>query len=1118
MEFVQMTLVDQDNRIRAMTDFTSVILVEAAAGTGKTSLMAGRVAMMLAAGFPPGDIAAITFTDLAAGQLARRIRETVESLLAGDTPDFVKPVLPTGLTAAQYAALSAAAPRLDELTATTIHGFCQAVIHSHGVQAGLDPGARIVDETVAEALFRSELSAWFSRRLAEGAIENDPIVVLAEEIPLKVVDLIRELAMLRREHPEAAPIPPLQSVRPDIVFAQAVDDFFRWQTSIDNDNCLRGIAHELRRLSARYVRVFDSAPDFATLWRLCDAGPCRLFAKGLQLKSYVDAAELFGAHPGESGSEAAIRHYQMAADAWNELIGHIASLLVCILSSSLDLLLESYEGRKRAAAVLDFDDLLLHVRSLVRRHEEVRRAIGRRYKYILVDEFQDTDRIQSEILFSIAATDDRVERWEDRRLRPGSLFLVGDPKQAIYRFRGADIEIYELCRRLIGAQDGGAVIEVTANFRSQKAIIRHVNSCFETVFGKTGQPRYVALAPTIADGSYPTPCVARFTIQVVTEGRIYAEMFREAEAEKVADICSRLIGNVLIRRADDSLSPLQPGDIALVSPGHTELWRYERALEQRNLAVSSQAGQSLMRRQETQDILALLRVLADSSDTLAFGALMRGPLVGLSDQQLLDITAGLPEMNGRPHFFSVRTNPSTNQHPVAKAILISLQDLRRRAAISTPSLILAEAIERLNVRVILAARHRNRNARALANLDALIERARGYGIAGLRPFVRDLQAEWERKVRAPEGRVDAAEHAIEIVTIHKAKGLEWPVVIPINSTTELYRPDQFVHRQSDNTLHWMVGGVAPPDLAAARAEESREDANQRERIWYVACTRARDLLILPHIPQAAKDSWFTSIDLRHGELPELDVSGFPESYQRQATAHENKQSSDIFAAEQGRVSESAPTVVWRRPSDHDRDRLADPIDTVVVADSLAEQMEVVGGGALRGIVLHKMMEEFLTGGLEAQERPVASRADELLAQLLTDADEREIRPDATEMARCALRTLGLPEIAEMRPFLLPEMTIWGSEDGVLIAGRADALAIREGHVEVAIDWKSDITPSSTVRNRYASQLSDYLKATGAKRGMLVFMSLGEIVWVENPASSLARRPEEDGIIHEARPL
>ena len=149
----------------------------------------------------------------------------------------------------------------------------------------------------------------------------------------------------------------------------------------------------------------------------------------------------------------------------------------------------------------------------------------------------------------------------------------------------------------------------------------------------------------------------------------------------------------------------------------------------------------------------------------------------------------------------------------------------------------------------MAARHKNRNARALANLDALIERARRYGVAGLRAFVRDLQADWERKVRVPEGRIDAAEDAIEIVTIHSAKGLEWPVVIPINSTTELYRGDQFVHRQSDNTLHWMLGGVAPPDLAAARAEESEEDADQRERIWYVACTRARDLLILPsHSP------------------------------------------------------------------------------------------------------------------------------------------------------------------------------------------------------------------------------------------------------------------------------
>ena len=130
------------------------------------------------------------------------------------------------------------------------------------------------------AIFLGELSAWFSRRLAEDAIEDDPIVVLAEQIPLQVVDLIRELAILRRKHPDAAPIPPAQSTRPDIVFVQAVDDFDRWQASIGNDNCGTGNCSRTATALARDMNVFSTAhPDFATLWELCDAGPCRLFTK-----------------------------------------------------------------------------------------------------------------------------------------------------------------------------------------------------------------------------------------------------------------------------------------------------------------------------------------------------------------------------------------------------------------------------------------------------------------------------------------------------------------------------------------------------------------------------------------------------------------------------------------------------------------------------------------------------------------------------------------------------------------------------------------------------------------------------------------------------------------------
>ena len=1090
-----MILADRDARCQAMTDFSSILLVEAAAGTGKTALIAGRVAMMLASGYQPGEIAAITFTEAAASQLATRIRHTIDALIAREVPAFLREVIPRGLSASQRTALSAASLRLDDLTATTIHGFCQAIIRSHGVQAGLDPGARVVDATAADNLFMAELSAWLSRRLAEDTVADDPIVILAEEIPLQVVGLMRELARLRREHPEARPVPPPTAARPDIDLIQAVDEFTRWLAGTGQHDWLEAAARELRRLTTPYTDCLSGTGSFASMWRLCAPGSSSLFVrKGLEFATFDEAAQAFGAYADEIGLDDGRVRYAAIAAAWNGLIGHLASSLVCSLSQSLDEALTGYKTRKRAAAVMDFEDLLFHVRSLVRDHETVRHALGSRYRYILVDEFQDTDRTQSEILFSIAGAVDRRARWEAAALRPGALFLVGDPKQAIYRFRGADIKAYEVCRNAIAALDHGVVLEVTANFRSQAAIIHHVNACFQPVFAASSQPRYVALSPTLHDPSHQLPCVARLTVEVLTRGRVYADALREAEAAKVADVCATLIGNLSVLRANKALTPLQAGDIALLSPGHSDLWRYERALERRGLLVSSRAGQSLMRRQETQDILALLRVLIDSSDTLAFGALMRGPLVGLSEQELLDITAALPATESGPVFFHVRTDPDRVQHEVAREVLREVQRLRRRISLVSPSVILAEAIERLNIRVIVAARHHSRNTRALANLDALIERARVYAVSGLRTFVHDLQSDWERRTRAAEGRVDTAEDAIEIVTIHSAKGLEWPVVIAINSTTELFRSDQFVHRQSDNTLHWMLGGVAPPELSAARAAESLEEARQRERIWYVACTRARDLLILPHIPQAKKDSWFTSVDLRQHAIDELDLSATTARDVRLAADLPNEQTMDVFAAQQRLVENAAPAFVWRQPSKHDADRIADPLDSVVVQEGQVERLEVIGGGARRGVVLHKLMEEVLTGELPEDLNALTSRARTFVDQLMSETSS-VVRPDPHEMATAVLRGLALPQIAALRPCLTPEVSIWGLDQSNLVGGRADALAIRGETIEAVVDWKSDINPPQAVRSAHLQQLRDYLSATGALLGAVVYLTSGEIVWV-----------------------
>ncbi len=1101
-----MKLPDEQNRRATLTELGSSLLVEAAAGTGKTSLMAGRVAMLLADGAPPRSIAAITFTELAASELSLRIRGYVHELLQGRIPAVFQCALPNGLTKSQTLNLAQAAKRLDELTASTIHGFCQEVITSYAVEADLDPGARVVDAPDADALFDASFSSWLIDRLSRAEDASDPILVLSKSDPLKFVELLKDLALLKRRHPTAGVIPMRPGEGADVEFADAVDEFARWVAGTKLDPKTDSIVADLQQLADFFRGCFASAPSFSRLWEL--ASPPRVAAmrgKLNDLSPYRRKSawkEIYGPEDGERINAEAEAHFARAESAYRGLLGQIANGLIGSLADALDDVLSDYASRKRAAAALDFDDLLLRAHELVHRNEEVRQALGRRYPHIVVDEFQDTDPIQAGFIFQIAA-EQRADRWQDVQIRPGALLLVGDPKQAIYRFRGADIRAYMQARNAMEAQPKGRVIQVTANFRSRKGLLDHVNECFEPVLSVATQPGYVKLTHTIEEEDGAAPAVAKFTIDLPPDPS--SETQRDAEAEAVVGICARLIGTVDVLRADGSKSRLRPGDIALLTPTGTELWRYERALEQQGLSVASQAGQTLFHRQATQDVLALMRVLADPLDTVAFGALLRGPLVGLTDAELLDITDALhasASTETRERWFTVLTDAQRVSHPLARQMLESLQLLRRRAATTTPMLLLAEAAELLHIRVVLAARYRNRSARALANLDALIEIARPYGVAGLRNFVHDLQRHWEAKTPKSEGRTDASEGAVEIVTMHSSKGLEWPVVIPINTATILRSPPEFVHRQSDDTLHWVLGGVTPADLLEARQEEEHNQARERERLWYVACTRARDLLILPHLKEASGRSWSRAVDLGHGRLPELRLEGLPESCLPTQATTTNAQTPQVFAAQAAQVARASPAIEWKRPSDEDPDR---PENFEIAPGEIALSLDApvpASGGRLRGILLHKLMEEFLTGELVEDEASARARARSLLGELVgIQGIANGSAPDADEAAMTALRTLHLPDVASLRAGMMAEVAIWTSQPPeVLLAGRADAVVTDGGgNVTAVFDWKSDIAPTATDKMRHAGQLSDYLAATGVPRGAVVYMSLGEMVWVRAAA-------------------
>jgi CRISPR-associated exonuclease Cas4 len=1102
-------LIDHAARLRALTELDSTLLVEAAAGTGKTALMAGRLTMLLARGAAPGSIAAITFTELAASALGARAHRYVEELLAGHVPKPLRPALPDGLSEAQRSALSGAANRLDELTTTTIHSFCQSIICSYAVEADIDPGARILDANQAEAAFEAIFEQWFRRRLSGTGRADDAIAELSQYDPRRVEATLQDLARFRLEHRGARTPPADFEGRPDIDLLEAVADFRRWLSAQPVEPKTLNLVSQLESLAGHFAGSFETPPPFGTLWRLAHPEhlPCmRRHTFDLLIPRTKSAWDkVAGKDRGGELSEEASLRFARVDHCYRVILGRIATALVAKLSFELDEVLADYVAFKRAAAVLDFDDLLERALALVRRHDAVRRALGQRYRHIFVDECQDTDPIQAEILFRVAA-DKLASRWQDSILRPGALFMVGDPKQSIYRFRGADVSSYGDARDAIKRRWPGNIVQITANFRSRPAILTHINYCFAAPLSSKGQPGYVPLAPTIDQPDHELPCAARITIEVPPDSRP-AEI-RDAEAEAVADLCTRLIGNLMIVGDNGELAPLTPGGIALLAPTGAELWRYERALEARGLPIASQAGKGLFRRQEVQDFVALVRVLADASDTLAFGALMRGPLVGLTEEELLDITAMLLADTSRPNAiprFSLMTGADHVDHPVARRVLTILQDLHRRARATTPALLLAEATERLTVRSILSAREGDQSARAAANVEAMLERARPYGVKGLKRFVRDLSRDWHLGGAFNEGRVDAEGEAIELITIHSAKGLEWPVVIPINTATLQRSREPFVHRVDGDTLHWVIGDVAPPDLLAALEIDNESLMRERERLWYVACTRARELLIVPELPQADRKSWARIVDMAHDVLPSLDVLRMTPIRTATSADHPNSQTVELFEAERAAIDATAIPLTWIRPSDHDPDRIPTAEAVVLEPGDVPEVETPIGAGRIRGLVLHKLMEEVLTGELVDEVREFAGRARELLGELDPDSGEGGALPDAYEIATTAWGTLRLPEIAALRGRLVPEWPIYARLFDRLgrkaLAGRIDAIAFSGERADVVIDWKSDVDPSENDMHFHAGQLEDYLRVTDAARGALVYMTRGLVRWVTRPPNS-----------------
>lgn len=1097
------------------------ILVEAGAGSGKTAVMAGRIAAMLAEGVSPKSIAAVTFTELAASELLIRVRDFVSELSAGIVPIEMKIAFPDGLSDIHQENLAIASADIDEITCSTIHGFCQRLIKPYPVEADIDPGAIVMDSSQADLAFTEIVETWLHEHLS-GA-ENGIIAEMVLHSPGETVGLIQKIVdNLRRRRtvsaPTANPIVPQM-----LAFRSAVDEF---ATFIETAPVLE---EETARIAECFAQMAKSLADDTVIETpsglvdtLKSSPPSDIYTTTGKFRAYkkkgkwVAGAKREGLakSEGERLNIAADKLYAACCDAWNSLLQNIASRILAELITQVQPVLERFREHKRSTALLDFDDLIFAARNLLRDHDDVRRSLAARFSNVLVDEFQDTDPLQTEIFWRLCGeppTDGSTADWSAFKVRPGALFLVGDPKQAIYRFRGADVSAYVRARDTFIAQDAESVLSISTNFRSCAPILTYVNERFEALLSSDGQPGFTALEPFHA-ASGEALCVAALDVAIADEnGKASADQRRDGEAEAVAEMCARLIGSELIldRRTGENRT-CRPGDIALLAPTGSDLWRYEEALERRGIPVATQAGKGFFRRQEIQDLIALTRVLADRRDTLALGALLRGPLVGLSEEELLDIIWALPRSEDDPKRIprlDLTVDVSDIKHPLARATMEKLQALYRQTNNTTPHNLLSQAIDALHVRPILLERHRGQAERALANVDLYLSLTTAYSVRGLRAFTETMIAAWTDEARAVEGRPDAQEEAVALYTMHAAKGLEWPIVVPINTMTNIMSAESAVTDRDSDTFYCPVFGVKPAGYDEVRDAEKAELDRERIRLWYVAATRARELLVLPRADAAAsKSAWISLIDLSLEDLSALNLSHLSSDIGFSHPGEPNEQTRERFSAEATAIVERQRRLLWLAPS---RDEgspgqlLAPESVEIWAANETSPSGQDVAipdiqGGRERGLILHKLLEEVLTGETAENTSDLRDRALVLIDELGQTAFEdpaEGLSPD--ELASCVARTLALPDIVALRPSLVPEYPVYAASDieggEQATVGITDAISFGpDGTPQVVIDWKSDIQPAPEILDHYCAQVQNYLDMTGAERGLIVLVTTGEV--------------------------
>lgn len=797
-----------EQQLAAITEFATDLLVSAGAGTGKTTVLANKYLRLLAERRAEiREIVAITFTKKAAAEMRERIRQGVREQL---------------LLARQPAEIEFWQQQLQLIEAAriaTFHGFCLGLIQEHPLEAGIPPVSGVLGEGQERLYLMQAATEVLTAAVQTEKTENEPLVnwirdygwdALIDSL-ISIYQAIRESGrtievVIRQTQTalESGLEGSLVGLAPLIYEVDELLAFSRSQKLTEN---AAAVINSLREVWPGYREALGQSRSFHELYPVLND-----LAGGLPLT--LPAAL----------KERVVPIKEMIAEVQRRLANTEALVRLPLLTMVLDNLQQRYRRLKQEGGVLDFADQQLLARQLLQEHPDIARQVREGIRYLLVDEFQDTNSLQLDLV--------RLLLGED--YRGGRLMAVGDIKQSIYRFRGAEADLMTELAAAIAARDG-RTIALTKNYRSNRTIIHFINALSEMLFAGES----FAYEP-LESGENDAGSQIEFLCCGGTDPQLQAQM----AAKRIAQMVSE---------SAETETPVRYGDIVLLFRAGTAMPFYQQAMAALNIPYYTASGGDLYHRQEVVDQLNLLRVVQQRYDGIALLGLLASPYVGLTDEQLLrlsqvtDLVAAFYQDDGADAL--VDDPVVAERFRAFRELILFLQE--RRELLPIPALI-RMALERMQYREMMLGTVDA--VQRLANLEKLIAKAEefcGQGFHDLNRFLNYLQEMEGMEIGEGEAQTEAeGSNVVRLMTIHRSKGLEFPVV---------FLPDLDRNFRMSSGLkmafHKEIGigfkiPVAEDDPAETtiwkqiKERENRDELSELKRVLYVALTRAKRQLIL----------------------------------------------------------------------------------------------------------------------------------------------------------------------------------------------------------------------------------------------------------------------------------